>query len=392
MNTSQPKLTSKMLWLMAISSGLVVANNYYNQPLLGLMAKDFNVSESKISGITMFTQIGYACGLFFLIPLGDMFRRKKIILIDFIFIIGSLLAMAVSPSVELLFPISFIIGFTSVIPQLFIPMAATLAAPEDKSRAVGFVMSGLLIGILGSRVLSGYIGDILGWREMYYLAAILMTIVYIFIYVNLSEIYPQFKGNYKNLMLSLVHLFKSDSSLRYASLRGGLSFASLSAFWTPLVFHLEENFHLSKGNASNLAGKFGLVGAFGAFAAALMGKIIFKFNKNTILIFTALMIIISWIIFYYGGYTYIGLTIGIILIDIGVQSTQITNQSIIFSNHPEAENRVNTIYMTSYFIGGSVGTFISAYAFEIYNWTGVIAVGGLFAMVMIIFHIISMKI
>ena len=391
MKLSQPKLTPKILWLMAISSGLVVANNYYNQPLLGLMANDFNVSESKISGITMFTQIGYAFGLFFLIPLGDMFRRKKIILIDFIFIIGSLLAMAVSPSIELLFPISFIIGFTSVIPQLFIPMAATLAAPEDKPKAVGFVMSGLLIGILGSRVLSGYIGDILGWREMFYIAAILMGVVYLLIYFNLPEIYPNFKGNYKKLMLSLVELFKTDLSLRSAALRGGLSFASLSAFWTPLVFHLEENFHLSDGTASNIAGKFGLVGAFGALAAALMGKVISKFNKNTILVFTALLILLSWIIFYYGGYSYLGLTIGIILIDIGVQSTQITNQSIIFSNHPEAGNRVNTIYMTSYFIGGSLGTFISAYAFEIYNWTGVISVGSFFAIIMLIFHLLSIK-
>lgn len=391
MDVSQPKLTSKILWLMAISSGLVVANNYYNQPLLGLMAKDFNVSESKISGITMFTQIGYACGLFFLIPLGDMFRRKKIILIDFIFIIGSLLAMSISPSVELLIPISFIIGFTSVIPQLFIPMAATLASADEKPKAVGFVMSGLLIGILGSRVLSGYIGDIYGWREMYYIAVLIMCVLYILIYFYLPEIYPSFKGSYKNLMLSLIQLFKSNSSLRSVALRGGLSFASLSAFWTPLVFHLEENFHLSDGNASNIAGKFGLIGAFGALAAALIGKVISKYNKNTILVFTTLMILLSWIIFYYGGNNYIGLTLGIILIDIGVQSTQITNQSIIFSNHPEVGNRVNTIYMTSYFIGGSLGTFISAYAFERYNWVGVIGVGSSFALLMLIFHLFSTK-
>lgn len=391
MNISQPKLTTGILWLMAISSGLVVANNYYNQPLLGLMAKDFNVSESKISGITMFTQIGYAFGLFFFIPLGDMFRRKRMILIDFIFIIISLLSMAMSPSVELLFPISFIIGFTSVIPQLFIPMAATLATPDKKAKAVGFVMSGLLVGILGSRVLSGYIGDIWGWKEMYYIATFVMIILWILIYLQLPEVYPNFKGGYKELMFSLSHLFKSDPSLRLSALRGGLSFASLSAFWTPLVFHLEKDFHLTSGNASNLAGKFGLAGIAGAITAAFLGGIINKYNKSTLMIIFIVTIIISWFIFYSFGNSYIGLIIGVILIDIGVQASHITNQSIIFSGHPDATNRVNTIYMTSYFIGGALGTLMTGYSFEVFGWNGVTFVGGSIAIIMLICHLIFSK-
>lgn len=391
MNIAQPKLTPGILWLMAISSGLVVANNYYNQPLLGLMAKDFNVSESKISGITMFTQIGYAFGLFFFIPLGDMFRRKKMILIDFIFIIISLLSMAFSPSVELLFPISFVIGFTSVIPQLFVPMAATLATSDKKAKAVGIVMSGLLVGVLGSRVLSGYIGDIWGWREMYYIATFIMIVLLIMIYLKLPEVFPTFKGSYKDLLFSLFNLFKSDSSLRLAALRGGLSFASLSAFWTPLVFHLEKDFHLTEGTASNIAGKFGLAGIAGAVTAAFLGGIINKYNKSTLMTLFILTIMASWGIFYSFGNSYIGLIFGVILIDIGVQASHITNQFIIFSSHPEATNRVNTIYMTSYFIGGALGTLMAGYAFESLGWNGVIIVGGGLALMMLICHLIFDK-
>ncbi|TWP26212.1 MFS transporter [Apibacter muscae] len=388
---NQPKLTNSILWLMTISTGLVVANNYYNQPLLGLMAKDFNVKESQISAITMCTQIGYAFGLFFFIPLGDRFKRKKLILIDFIFVIMSLLAMAVSKSVVLLFPISFVIGFTSVIPQLFVPMAASLAQPEERPKVVGIVMGGLLVGILGSRVLSGYVGDVWGWRTMYYIAAIIMIILFVLIYFKLPEVYPKFKGTYKQLMKSLFELFKKDPDLRMASLRGALAFGSLSAFWTPLVFHLEKNFQLSNGAASNISGKFGLVGACGAIVAVFIGKVIPKYNKKTLLTLFSALTLLSWFIFYWGGFSYLGLIVGVILVDIGVQATHITNQSIIFSSNPEASNRVNTIYMTSYFIGGSIGTALAANAFQYYNWFGVVFTGGFIALLLMIFHLYHIK-
>ncbi len=143
-------LTKSILWLMAIGAGLVVANNYYNQPLLGMIAKEFGESEAATSRVAMFTQIGYAAGLLLIIPLGDMFKRKKIILIDFIFIIISLLAFAYSKSLTVMITASFFIGLTSVVPQIFVPIAAQLSSPEEKGKNVGIVMSGLLIGILAS--------------------------------------------------------------------------------------------------------------------------------------------------------------------------------------------------------------------------------------------------
>ena len=164
---AEQKLSNSLLYVMAVGAGLVVANNYYNQPLLNLMAKSFQVSEAAVSNIPLFTQLGYAFGLLFIIPLGDKFNRKKLILFDFIAIISSLLIAAISPSLLVLTIASFCIGFSSVVPQLFVPMAAQLAKPNDKGRAIGIVMSGLLIGILGSRSISGYVGEYLGWRSMY---------------------------------------------------------------------------------------------------------------------------------------------------------------------------------------------------------------------------------
>lgn len=377
---NEQKLTKGTLWLMAIGAGLVVANNYYNQPLLGLMSKDFGVSESKISKIPMFTQIGYALGLFFLIPLGDMFQRKKIILIDFIFIIVALLAMALSPSVELLMPISLLIGFSSVIPQLFVPMAATLASPEQKAKAVGIVMSGLLVGILGSRVVSGYVGNLFGWRAMYYIAAGVMLILYALIYIKLPNIQPTFTGTYKSLVTSVFNLFKTNSKLQFAAFRGGFTFASFSAFWTPLVFHLENGLSMNPGEASSMAGMLGAVGAVGALTAAFMGKIIAKYDKNKLLVIFIFLMVLSWVAFYFAS-NILFLVLGIILIDIGVQATHITNQTIIFSIDPNAINRINTVYMTNYFIAGSLGTYFSGIAYQHYQWNGVVLVGGVLAFI-----------
>ena len=384
----KPKLTPIILWIMIIGSGLVVANNYYNQPLLSLIAKDFNVSESKVSNIAMLTQIGYACGLLFIIPLGDLLKRKRMILIDFVFVIVALLGMYFAPSVSWLFPLSFLIGFTSVIPQVFVPMAAELAEPQKKAQAVGMVMSGLLVGILLSRVFSGFIGEYLGWREVYMIGAILMFVLWIFIYIFLPEIQPNFKGTYGNLMKSIVDLVKNQPQLRLASFRGATGFAAFSAFWTTLVFHLEEApFFVG----SDIAGAFGLIGAVGALAAALVGRVSKVLSTSKIIFYSIITMLISWGFFYEFGYTYWGLIVGVILIDLGLQAMHVSNQTIIFGLDAKAGNRVNTVYMTSYFIGGSLGTFIAANAWDKFQWNGVVAVGVFFTLICLISHILFKK-
>lgn len=384
----KPKLTPIILWIMIIGSGLVVANNYYNQPLLSLIAKDFKVSESQVSNIAMLTQIGYAFGLLFIIPLGDLLRRKRMILIDFIFIIGSLLGMYFAPSITWLFPLSFLIGFTSVIPQVFVPMAAELAEPQNKVQAVGMVMSGLLVGILLSRVFSGFIGEYLGWREVYLIGAILMVILWVFIYIFLPEINPNFKGTYGSLMKSIVNLVRTEPQLRLASFRGATGFAAFSAFWTTLVFHLEEApFFVG----SDVAGAFGLIGAVGALVAALLGKVSKYLSISRIIFYSIILMLIAWGFFYQFGFTYWGLIIGVILIDLGLQAMHVSNQTIIFGLNVKAGNRINTVYMTSYFIGGSLGTYIAANAWDKFQWNGVVAVGVIFTMVCMFSHLLFTK-
>ena len=378
------KLSNSLLYVMAIGAGLVVANNYYNQPLLNLMAKSFQVSEAEVSNIPLFTQLGYAFGLLFIIPLGDKFNRKKLILFDFIAIISSLLVAAISPSLIILTIASFCIGFSSVVPQLFVPMAAQLANPKDKGRAIGIVMSGLLIGILGSRSISGYVGEYLGWRNMYFIASGIMLLYALVLIFKLPNLTSDFKGSYAKLMQSLWKYFKAESSVRLAALRGGLGFAGFSAFWTTLVFLMEDNFNYGSG----ITGLFGLLGIAGALAATWAGKLSDKMNKNRLITIATLVMILSWGVFQFSGNSIIGLVIGVVFIDMGLQSLHITNQNIIFSKNPEARNRINTIYMVGYFIGGALGTTTGAYAWQWFHWSGVASLGLIYTILILLVHLV----
>jgi predicted MFS family arabinose efflux permease len=331
----KPNLTNATLWIMTLTTGLVVANIYYNQPLLNDMANTYHVSNGKAGQVSMLTQIGYAVGMLFIVPLADMVKRKRLMLIDFAFVIAALLLTALAPNIHILILSGFLLGATSIIPQLLIPMGAHLAKPHERGKKIGFMMSGLLIGILLSRTLSGFIGAHFGWRTMFYIAAAIMIVMWVLIYFLLPEVEPDYKGTYKTLMRSLVHLFKSEPKLQLASLRGALCFACFSAFWTTLVFLLKQQFN----QGSDVAGAFGLVGAFGAI----------------------------------------------------VQATHISNQAIIFSLNPAARNRINTIYMVSYFIGGALGTFLATRVWGTYNWAGVCVIGITLSVITIIIHLLTRK-
>jgi predicted MFS family arabinose efflux permease len=383
-----PHLTPLTLWIMTIATGLVVANIYYNQPLLADMAHTFGVSDKKAQQISLFTQIGYATGLLFIVPLADMLKRKRLILLDFVLMIISLIASAMAPSVTILMIAGFLVGVSSVIPQLLIPMAAHLAKPHERGKKIGFVMSGLLIGILLSRTLSGFIGEHFGWRSMYYIAAGLMLLIWLMIFLFLPEIEPDYKGNYGKLMKSLIHLVKTQPKLRLAAFRGALCFATFSAFWTTLVFLLKQP-QFNEGSAA--AGMFGLVGAFGAVAVGFMGRLSDKMDAHKLSIYTLALILISFIVFYFSSHSIIGLIIGVILLDMGVQATHISNQSIIFALIPEARNRINTVYMVSYFIGGALGTFFASLVWKNYEWNGVCAIGIILSVIVIIVHLLSYR-
>lgn len=362
-----PNLPNSVLYLMSVSAGLVVANLYYSQPLLNQIAVTFQVSEAAVSQVPLSTQLGYAAGLLFIIPLGDKVPSHKILRVDFCLMILSLVAAAFSSSLIFLVVCSFCIGFTSSLPQLFVPMAARLSDDAHRGRATGIVMSGLLIGILGSRVISGYIGDLFGWRVTYYGGAAVMGILFLLLHFKLPRIIPQYPGNYAQLLRSMVYYFKTEPELRLAAFRGAMSFAALSAFWTTLVFLMEANF----GYGSTEAGLFGLVGVFGALGATVFGKLNDRINRNTLIVFSLLLGIVSWIVFLASSHFLWGIILGIILVDLAQQALHITNQNIIFAKNPEARNRVNTVYMVLFFLGGAAGTIGGAIAWEKWGWTGV---------------------
>ena len=379
------KLPNSTLYLMSASAGLIVANLYYNQPLLAQIAATFGVSESAVSNVALSTQLGYAFALFFIIPLGDKISTNKILRLDFLVMVASLLAAATSKTLTLLIISSFFVGFTSALPQMFVPMAAQLSDESGRGRAIGIVMSGLLIGILGSRVLSGLIGAQFGWRSVYYGASVLMVLLFILLKIKLPNVRPTYKGTYASLMKSLLFYFKSEPLLRLAALRGALSFAALSAFWTTLVFLLEDNF----GYGSGVAGTFGLLGVAGALAATVVGKMNNKVSKNKLIIVSAILMILSWAIFSLSAHSLLGLITGAILVDLGMQALHITNQNIIFSKNPEARNRVNTIYMVGFFIGGAIGTTLGAIAWQYYSWTGVSVLGLALSAGILIAHLLA---
>ncbi|ALI99834.1 MFS transporter [Rufibacter tibetensis] len=385
---AHPELTKLNLWVMTIATGMVVANLYYNQPLLGRISETFGVTEASAGSLAMLTQIGYAVGMLFIIPLGDMLRRKRLIMVDFAAIIIALLLAAFSVNIQMLMAASFLIGATSVVPQLLIPMAAHLAKPETRGRTVGFVMSGLLIGILLSRTVSGFVGAHLGWRAMFYIASGMMLVLWGALYFLLPEVPSDFKGNYKSLMKSLVHLVRDQPMLRLVAFRGALCYATFGAFWTTLVFLLEE----PPFNAgSDVAGLFGLVGAGGALAAGYMGKLNDRGNAFSITTFSIALIVFSYVVFGFSGSSIIGLVIGVILLDLGVQATHISNQAFIFSLIPEARNRLNTVYMVTYFVGGASGTFIASQAWHLWKWNGVVAVGLVFSILALVLHLVFMR-
>ncbi|WP_292011021.1 MFS transporter [Chryseobacterium sp.] len=381
-------ISRTVIWLMSIISGLVVANNYYNQPLLALIAEDLHVAESAASKISVLTQIGYALGLLLLVPLGDKLYRKKLILVDLLLVIASLLWMTFAGQLWMLYVSSLLIGATSVIPQLFVPIAAELSSDEERSSNIGLVMSGLLLGILLSRFIGGIVGEIWGWRAMFGIAAGMMVLVWLAVYKMLPELQPNFKGSYKELMRSVFNLARTQPILQLASFRGAMAFGSMCALFTTLVFHMEK----PPFNAgASVVGSFGLAGAVGALAAAKVGKLQKYTDINRIIFYSLCIVLGSWGFTYFAGETYWGLIAGVILVDLGVQSSHIMNQTNYFLIRSNAVNRLNTVYMVSYFIGGSLGTWLASIAWNIAQWDGVCLVGATFGLLALVAHLLFSK-
>ncbi len=361
-----------LLLLLATIAGISVANIYYNQPLLDDFRKTFPSGAAWIGAVPAATQLGYAAGMLLLAPLGDRFDRRRIILMQIGLLCIALLAATFAPSLPVLIGASLAIGILSTIAQQAVPFAAELAPPEGRGHAVGTVMSGLLLGILLARTAAGFVGQYFGWRAVFGASIVALLALAVVIVKKLPKSRPTSTLGYGKLIGSMWHLVVELRGLREASATGACLFAAFSLFWPVLTLLLAgEPFHLGP----QVAGLFGIVGAAGALAAPWAGRSADKRGPRAVITLSIALIALAFVIFAFSGKSLIGLVIGVVVLDVGVQAAQISNQSRIYALRPEARSRVNTVFMVCYFIGGATGSAVGAATWHAFGWIGVCVAG-----------------
>ncbi len=364
------QLTRALTAVLALAAGLSVANIYYNQPMLGLMVADF-AGSGHVRLVPAATQLGYALGLLLLVPLGDSMDRRHLIVGQSVILVAALAAAAAAPSVVVLLLASLIIGATATIAQQIVPLAAEMARPEHRGRVVGTVMSGLLAGILLARTVSGTVGAYSHWRVMFAAGAVVAALMGVMLFFTLPRRPPEQRYPYVDLLLSLGSLTRSQPALRRAVLIQGAMFACFSIFWTTLALLLQEApFHLG----ADVAGLFGIVGLAGVAIAPVAGRLSDKRGPHGIIGAGIFLVLAAFAIFAVFP-TLVGLALGVVLLDTGVQMSMISNQSVIFGLVPTARNRINTIYMTGMFLAGAAGSAAAGIAWTDWGWRGVSGLG-----------------
>jgi predicted MFS family arabinose efflux permease len=365
-------LSQGMIVLFAVSCGVSVANLYYAQPVLAQIAKSFGTSSGTAGLVVTFAQIGYAAGLAFLVPLGDLVARRVLVPIVLLVTATGLVASAAAPHIGVLISVGLIVGAGSVAAQLLVPMAAHLADDEDRGHVVGMVMSGLLVGILLARTVSGVVAQASSWRVVYVMAAGMTALLAVVLSRYLPAEGDRPRIRYRSLLASAVKLLATESLLQRRALFGALGFAGFSVFWTTMAFLLSgAPYHYD----DLVIGLFGLVGASGALCANFAGRWADRgWTRATTVIFAGLLAV-SFLPLWIGRHDLAMLIVGILLLDVGVQGLQVTNQSMIYRLAPEARSRVNSAYMVCYFAGGAVGSAVGASVYGSHRWAGVCVLG-----------------
>jgi predicted MFS family arabinose efflux permease len=370
-----PTMTRGMVMLFAFCCGAIVGNLYYAQPIIGMIAPDIGLSSTMASFIVSLTQIGYAVGLFFLVPLGDLLENRRLMIMTALLAIISLLGAAFSQTPNIFLIASLLVGFSSVSVQILIPLAAHLAPEESRGRVVGSIMGGLLLGILLARPLASVIADQFGWRAVFGTAAVLMMLISVVLATTIPKRQPSHSATYGQLLGSLWTLLRKQPVLRQRALYQGLMFASFSLFWTAVPLELARNHGLSQTQIAI----FALVGAIGAIAAPISGRLAdaghTRIASLGALVFAALAFLPVLI---HPAYSVIGLAVTGVLLDFCVQMNMVLGQRAIYALDPHSRSRLNALYMTSIFIGGAIGSAIASVLFDHGGWMWIVIAGSAF--------------
>ncbi|WP_460138602.1 MFS transporter [Pseudomonas sp. H2_D07] len=365
-------MTRGMVMLFAFCCGAIVANIYYAQPIIELIAPDIGLTPAMASLIVSLTQIGYALGLFFLVPLGDLLENRKLMILTTVVAIASLLGAAFTEQPNLFLLVSLLIGFSSVSVQILIPLAAHLAPAESRGRVVGSIMGGLLLGILLARPVSSVVADHFGWRAMFMAAAALMAFISVVLMLTIPKRQPDHSASYGQLLGSLGTLLRRQPVLRQRAFYQGCMFAAFSLFWTAAPLELARNHGLSQSEIA----LFALVGALGAVAAPIAGRLADAGHTHRASLLAMLFAALSFLpAFIHPLFSVIDLAVTGVVLDFCVQMNMVIGQRAVYALDAHSRSRLNALYMTSIFIGGAFGSAIASSVYEHGGWLGVVVVG-----------------
>jgi predicted MFS family arabinose efflux permease len=375
-------LRPSLILLCAAAAGISAGSIYFSQPVLGILGASFSASTRVVGFIPMLTQLGYALGILLLAPLGDRFDRRRVIAIKAAVLVSALLLSAIAPSIDLLLVASFATGVSATVAQDVVPAAAALAPHRSRGKVVGTVMTGLLLGILLSRVVSGVFAEHFGWRAMFFLAAGAVVVVITALWFNLPRFEPQTCLPYAELIGSLADLWRKHGSLRRAAVSQGLLSVSFSAFWSTLAVMLHAApFHLG----SDAAGMFGLAGAAGSLAAPVAGRLADRRGSEIVTRVGSAIVMASFAIMILGSRLppheqLIILAVCTAGFDLGIQATLIAHQTIVYGIDPGARSRLNAVLFVGTFLGMAIGAGVGSAVFDRWGWSAVTILATLLAL------------
>ena len=367
-----PPLSRGLVLLLATTCGAAVANNYYAQPLLNTIANAFGVSDATAGLLVTAGQAGYALGLALLVPLGDLLERRRLITRLLVITAAAEAAAAAAPGFAVLASALAIAGVTSVVAQIVVPMAASMAPEAQRGQVVGTVMSGLIIGILLARTISGLIASAGSWRQVYVMAAAVMLVLAVVLRRALPEVRPTERMSYRALLRSVLDLVREEPVLRQRMGLGAAALGCFSILWTPLAFLLSGPPY-RYGTA--VIGLFGIAGLAGAAIAPVTGRLADRGRGRYATLGAILALLGSWGLIGLGAHSLAALIAGIVMLDLGAQALHISNQSAIYALRPRARSRLNTAYMVAYFVGGAVMSAAASLLYSASGWGGVCVLG-----------------